>query len=135
MAYPDRGASNVFFLGGGVVFHQYFYSGQYGSNDLPRQGGLRSLSASSLILMSGYGHEKISNFHLADSTCQLIVIGIVGSALAYCTGNTDSIPSCSKDSKSQLVPAAVLYKQFGLIQSVKGNGDSVTEGFCLEIPM
>ena len=38
---------------GGVVFHQYFYSGKYGSNDLPRQGGLRSLSASSLILMSG----------------------------------------------------------------------------------
>ena len=47
VAYPDRGEGNdpepffffFFFLGGWVVFHNQgstFYSGQYGSNDLPR---------------------------------------------------------------------------------------------------
>ena len=49
------------------------------------------------------------------------------SALAYCTGDTDSIPSCSKDFKSQLYqcPTSSLnsYSQW------EENGDSVTEGF------
>ena len=46
VAYPDCGAGNdpklffffFFFLGGGLSFTtkaQHFYSGQYGSNDLP----------------------------------------------------------------------------------------------------
>ena len=40
VAYPDRGAGNdpkLFFGGwGGLVKAQHFYSGQYGSNDLPQ---------------------------------------------------------------------------------------------------
>ena len=47
------------------------------------------LATSKNVLFPGQNHR-------------LVVIGIVFSALDYCTGDTESIPSCSKDSKSQL---------------------------------
>ena len=60
VAYPDRGAGNdpepffYFFLGGGESFTtkaQHFYSGQYMRVMICLgQGGLRSLSASSIVV-------------------------------------------------------------------------------------
>ena len=66
-------------------------------------------------------------FNMTLGFNKLGVIGIVVSALAYCTGDTDSIPSCSKDSKSQ--PYQCPTSSLDSYSQWRENGDSVTEGF------